>query len=682
MLSQVLEIFKNKKIALYGLSAETQRILPEVEMVCEVVGLLDGFKTNGELFEKPIISLEEAIMQGIEGIIVVARPGSARAIAKRIGAMCKRTHIALFDMRGKDLLITDAVTYDFSKLEAITKDSLIESIKAHDVISFDLFDTLLMRQVLEPTDVLSCVEQKAFEEQISVTNLARKRLASEKELSRDKAPFLCDIYRDAVKCDKVLEDVVDRLEQLEWETDYALCLPRREVCDVFKTAYEMGKKVYVVSDSYYRKEQIIKLLEKCGITEYTDVLVSCEYGFGKTLGLHRVLREKEADKSILHIGDDIVADVEYAKKEGIDTYRIYSGRSLLEATGMLGLEEEMVSYSDRLKAGMLVARLFNSPFQFEREDRKLCIEKASDMGYLLFAPILSDFAIWFYENVEKEQLENIWFGARDGYLMQNLYELLPKKKESVYFLTSRMAAMRAGIKSEQDIAYVQDMQYFGTVEAQLKERFGIEVSDTRASLIEYKDAIFEKAALARQHYQAYIDSVGLQKGRVAFFDFVAKGTTQMYLTRLVEQQIKGLYFLQLEPEYMKDKNLDIISFYSKAEATTSAIYENYYVLETILTAPHASVNEFDNLGHPVYATETRSKEAIACVMQMQEGILEFFKTYLACGGRIVNKALDEKILLLMHKIRLENKDFSQLVIEDPFFNRMTPVTDMILTEEN
>ena len=46
-----------------------------------------------------------------------------------------------------------------------------------------------------------------------------------------------------------------------------------------------------------------------------------------------------------------------------------------------------------------------------------------------------------------------------------------------------------------------------------------------------------------------------------------------------------IYFLQLEKEFMRDKKLDIRSFYENGELHSNVIYENYYILETILTSP-------------------------------------------------------------------------------------------------
>ena len=67
-----------------------------------------------------------------------------------------------------------------------------------------------------------------------------------------------------------------------------------------------------------------------------------------------------------------------------------------------------------------------------------------------------------------------------------------------------------------------------------------------------------------------------QNGTVGIFDFVAKGTSQMFLRNILTADLKGYYFLQLEPEFMADKGLDIKPFYSKEEKEHSEIFNSYY----------------------------------------------------------------------------------------------------------
>lgn len=687
----VIELFgqyRNKKIALYGLSTETEKAIEKLDDAFEIIGLLDGFKESGELYGKPVVPLSQVIEGKVELIIVVARPGSCRAITKRIGSICRENQITLMDIRGRDLLVESQVKYDFSHITGVTKAGLMEKIKEAEVISFDLYDTLIMRQCLSPTDVIRYVEYQLQEKGIYIADFYQKRLKSEKELSKYTAPTLKEIYKDVLKECKVNQIAAEEIAEMEWRIDYEFILLRKEVCDIFSIAYSQGKKVYVTSDTYYSREQLVRILEKCGIIEYTEVLSSSEYGTSKMQGLFDVLMEKEPGKRILHIGDDIVADIESAEAKGIESCKLYSSMELLESVGYLGLTNYTDKLSDRLKIGMFIANIFNSPFQFETKGGRIQISNSFDIGYLFCAPIICDFVIWFNRKIKELKLKTIWFGARDGYLIEKMYKMLPQSGEKViYFLTSRMAAVRAGMESDADIRYVDGMKFSGSIEQNLMERFGIDADgigeediSCEEGLLRYKKTILKISKRAYKNYQKYIGSLNIGEGSIAFFDFVAKGTSQMYIKKLVKNHLTGLYFLQLEREYMADKGLDICSFYTEEETKTSAIFENYYILETLLTAPYPSVCGFDEGGKPVYSKETRKDTDIQCFQAAQEGILEYFKLYLKYCPKAElqeNRKLDEVFFTLLHNITVTDEDFLNMVVEDPFFNRMTNITDLI-----
>lgn len=687
--------YKDRKIALYGLSTETERVLRAFGEGYKIVGLMDSFRTDGEIFGKHIISFDYAVNMGVELIIVVARPGSCRAIEKTIGERCRKEGIVLMDIRGKNLLEIRKVSYRFSDADGVTKVELEKKIRNADVVSFDLFDTLAMRQTLSSNDVADYVDCRLRERGFVLQDFSRKRLESEKELSRNAAPTLIDIYRNLLEKfdNSSLEDIAaEELAELEWSIDFELLVPRQEVCDIFRKTIEGGKAVYVISDTYYSKDQLVQILEKCGIVEYTDILSSSDYKLSKVQGLYKYLKSREHSKRCLHIGDDIVADIENASKWGFETYRVYSGLDLLEEVGNLGLAGYVKSLSDRLRVGIFVSIIFNSPFQFENKDKILNIHKAYDIGYLICAPIITDFILWFWRCMKENQFRNIWFSARDGYLIKKMYAYLiqtsKKRDNTVYFLTSRIAAIRAGVTDEKDIQYVDEMKFSGTLEDNLKERFGINVGDSECgsvlsnenNLIICKNLILEKSKKSYKNYKKYISKLRIEDGDIAFFDFVAKGTIQMYIQRLISNHIKGFYFLQLEKEHMKDKNLDIQSFYRENEMGSNAIYDNYYIFETMLTAPHPSVKEFDESGNPVFADETRSEKDIQCFEEAQKGIFDYFKTYIKLcpeTERTENKKLDEVFLELLHKIKITDLDFLNLVVEDSFFNRTTKITDVI-----
>lgn len=682
-LRELFEEYKNIPIVLYGLGTETEAVLTELKDFV-IIGLLDGFREDGTLYGKKIISLPDCVSAGVQLIIAVARPGSCRAIAKRIGSFCAEHQVQLMDVRGKDLLVQKQVTYHFAGIEGPKRSELFHLAEQTEVISFDLFDTLIMRKVLWPTDVAELLALCLRERGVFIDNFVNRRISAEKELSKTGAPFLETIYQLVLDQAPPVSVSAKVLAELEWELDCELIVPRKEMTEALAELRRLGKQIYIVTDSYYRQDQIEYMLRQCGIHDYETVLVSCEYHTGKKQHLFKELRRLIDGGTALHVGDDSLADIESAQGEGLSAYHIPSAMDLLEYTGYLGFSGHMDTPASRLKLGMLVSKVFNSPFLFEEENRCLHVDSSYDIGYLFMAPMITDFVLWFAEKVKVRQLKNIWFCARDGYLIKKLYDILQPENHSLYFLTSRVAALRAGMRDKEDISYIGSMKFSGTLGQQLMERFGIIRSDEETqgkNLSDYTETILEVSECKRRNNCNYVDTLTVEEGPIGFFDFVAKGTSQMYCSRLVPNHLEGLYFLQLEKEFMMDKRLDIQAFYDESERNQSAIYEEYYILETILTSPMPSVLEFDSEGKPCYAKETRSEADIACFMQVQEGILDYFKEYIKlCPEEIrrPEKGTDEILLRLIHGFHIRDQAFTDLTVEDPFFNRMTDMKDLIL----
>ena len=659
----------NSPVCLYGLGTETERFLIENSSHYNIVGLLDGFRTEGEMFGYPIITLQEAFEKNVSKIIVVARPGSCKVIAKRIGDFCRDNEISLVDVRNKDLLKSSKVSFGFSDLYGYTKQNLMEKIEIADVISFDLFDTLVTRTVYSYTDLFDLVDLRLKDEAISIPDFAQIRLRSEKELSKNTSPRVLQIYSELLKHVDTGSITPERLASLEWEIDLSTMVAREEMCTLLNEIRSKGKKVVLTTDSYYSYDQICQILKMTGIDNVDDALVSCEYG---------TLKKLYPQKKILHIGDDSYSDIDKATEHGIDSFKIYSGTDLFDDLGGLGIQWDENNLTDKVKIGLFISKLFNSPFQFENEDKKLSVRSSLDVGFLFCAPMISDFIYWMADESYEQNYDQILFCARDGYLLKMLFEKAAPEVKSYYFLSSRTAAIRSGIEDEQDIEYVDSMKYFGSEEDALKNRFGISLSDKETS--DRNSQILNRSNQLRQNYKYYIDKCGFEDNKIGLFDFVAKGTSQLYLRKLFTQHLKGFYFLQLEPEFMADKGLDIEPFYTDKEKNQSSIYDNYYILETILTAPHPQVLEFDDNGEPVYATETRKRKDLETISLAQEGIIDYFtrlSDLMSLDRYEVNKQLDEAILSLINKVKISDEGFMSLTVEDPFFGRMTDIKDLI-----
>ena len=677
-MENILREYQNKKIAVYGLSPLTAAVLERLGHH-QVIGLLDGYQTSGSLYGKPILSMEEAIAEGVRLIVVAARPESCKIIAKRIGVLCKKNAVKLVDIHGNDLNAPKKAAYALADVPGVTKCGLLGLIDAHDVISVDLFDTLVMRRTLFPADVYEIVNLRLREEGILLDNFPQRRLEAEKELCKSTFPTLLEIYQYILRKYAVAGVQAETLVQTEWEVDCGLVVPREELCELLQVAHRRGKLIYIVSDTFYTKVQLTALLKHCGFTGYGDILTSCEYRTGKTQRLFQKLLEKIPGKTCLHIGDSTDSDIDSAERSGLTACQLYSGLELFEKAGYLGLWEKIDSLSGRIQAGMLTAKLFNSPFQFEEPGRKIHVDTAYDVGYLFFGPVISGFVIWLHREIQKQGLKNIWFGARDGYLIKQLYEQIDPSANSIYFLTSRSAAIRAGIEREEDIRYVEELRFSGSLREQLWERFGIRAGGggERRSLLDYRDEIFHTATINRRNYQKYLDTLELAEGDIAFFDFVARGTVQAYVQRLTARHLRGFYFWQNDMRFIREMGLDVQTFYAPEE---DAIEQSYLALEPVLMSPQPSVVGFDGKGAAVFAREDRTEEDLRTVQSVQAGISDYFQTYRSLDPAWENcreSSLEAAAFSLVSKIEIRDAGFLSLKDEDTFFNRTTEILDLL-----
>ena len=121
-LETALQAHRNDKIALYGLSPLTGTLLKRLDGF-HVAGLLDGYQTSGEIYGKPIFSMQEALDSGVRLIVAAARPESCKVIAKRIGALCAEHGIALLDIHGNDLCASPKAEYSFAGVQGVSKET-------------------------------------------------------------------------------------------------------------------------------------------------------------------------------------------------------------------------------------------------------------------------------------------------------------------------------------------------------------------------------------------------------------------------------------------------------------------------------------------------------------------------------------------------------------------------------
>ena len=238
-----------------------------------------------------------------------------------------------------------------------TMDVLIREIENHDIISFDIFDTLVMRTVYYNKDVFRQMAQQL--DPVWDIDFFTARTQAEYSLSRETYPYIEEIYDDVVRQCPCLKGQETALIAQELALEKAVIIPRQDVVAAFEAAKQMSKMVNIVSDMYFHEDTIREILENVGISGYDKLLVSSEYRSSKPQHLfEKYLAEIPAGRC-LHIGDSWACDILPAGKLGIDTFRLKMSTEIYE------YEENIIPPAElgqRTRVAEYVAKAYNSPF--------------------------------------------------------------------------------------------------------------------------------------------------------------------------------------------------------------------------------------------------------------------------------------------------------------------------------
>lgn len=648
---------RKKNIVLFGtteISCDILRSFPEYN----IIGIIDTHSNKTRFEGVKILSYDEAVLFRTEIIVLTKQLISERPLFSQLKKFCRANDIFFADIYGNNLtFITDNAEKKKQDAANLTKSQLLEMASGYDILSFDIFDTLLMRKTLMPEDVFTIIESKAAQRNINIVDFKAARVKAQLE-SGLYNPDIFEIYDSLQKNVCISDQQKQELLQLEIETEEEVLIPRVEMVSVLKWAKEKGKKIILVSDMYIPESILKNILKKNGIEEYDYIYISCDCKRLKLEGLFgNVVLDGNSHKSILHIGDNYINDGICAGMIGIDYCLICSAYELMARTPWKECLIELKGINDRSILGLCISHIFNNPFMVGESAGEFSFKEEKDFGYAVIGPIIISFLIWMLDKVANNGMEKILFASRDGYIVKKLYDYIVRKKEltdvppSLYFYTSRKVAVISNMANEATINLLIDISRDVSPKEMIVNVFGIDEKyaspcseedqeSPHPYVWKHADKIFEKSEVTKKRYYRYMGNAGLQIGKkYAFLDFVSAGTCQKSLLRYVPFDIYGYYFAWNSEE---DKNqYGIDSFYDKDD-----IYfmENYKIIEIFMTSYEPSVSDFDENGQPIFSEELRSGKELEVVKEMQDVIMDYgkeFFDYLYVAGDQTNHKLPD-----------------------------------------
>lgn len=308
----------------------------------------------------------------------------------------------------------------------------------YDVISFDIFDTLILRPFAKPADLFMVVGNK-----LKIIDFMRIRMEAEKA-ARDEAMVLKgnhevtinDIYEKVSR--KTGIDVQKGVET-ELETEMEFCFANPYMKRVFDLLKDQGKKIILTSDMYIPAGQMERLLKSCGYEGYCRLYVSCDHECNKRSGglYQTILHESGGQVKIVHVGDNYAVDVTSASKNGFDT-RYYKN---CHDIGNPYRADNMSELVGSFYAGIVNTHLHNGSRQYS---------PYYEYGYIYGGLYVTGFCNWIHKKAKEENVDKILFLSRDGDIYQKVFNELYGDIPNEYVYWSRIANIKYTIENQRE----------------------------------------------------------------------------------------------------------------------------------------------------------------------------------------------------------------------------------------
>lgn len=547
----------------------------------------------------------------------------------------------------------------FNNINQTDIEKIVKKCSKYKYVSFDVFDTLIKRNVSAPKNIFDIVENKAAKE-YAIKDFKYTRINQEKKL-RQLKPFVTidEIYDDISEI--IGKKQAKELKDYEIFIEKKYCQKNYEVYQIYKKLKSMGKKIIAISDMYLNSKIISEILENAGIvvdTLYVSCDCKCKKNNGK-LYKHVLKSEKINSKDIIHIGDNFKSDYLMAKVNGINAIHfVYKD--------FFNIKRYKNKIVDRYKYNNYFSVINNNVIDINNYYSKF--------GFSILGPLVYNYCYWLKEMCKKKEIERIYFFSRDGYLIKKIFDkLFQNEFETKYIYFSRRS-IRVPFTFI-DSSYETNIKFFPKTKLiNLKvflENFGLN-SNNYINLIEkygyslddniYYDELLSNNKIREIYNEVYEDIKKESKkeynlfkeylkqedfnGKIAVVDIGWHNSMQYYLEQISKRE---------------NMNLEMFGFYVGRQTGEKKVENVWsYIREDNETEYVDSVASFIGLIESVFlASEGSTKKYIKSKDRIKPVLLDYeYKE-----DDIENKAFEE--------IKAGVEKFINIVIELPGFNIYT-----------
>ena len=286
--------------------------------------------------------------------------------------------------------------------------------------SFDLFDTLITRPVVEPEDIFSLVgiiaqKRKLIKANLNFRSIREKAEKIARQKSNSEEIIIDEIYEELRKIAKISRTVMKKLMQLELyiEKGYA-----------FKIAYFKNKPIsknpIIISDTYL-PENLIKQILKANNIKYNKLYVSSKFKKTKSMGslYRKILNDlKISPNKLHHLGDNKYSDFYIPTKYGIHAEIFSLSRHTPYEKFIHDEFMHTQNPSLLLLAGVMRSTRLQAYFNSKREDDIYLV------GSNIIGPLLFTYTFWVLKRAKENKIDILYFVSRDGQILIKIARIL------------------------------------------------------------------------------------------------------------------------------------------------------------------------------------------------------------------------------------------------------------------
>lgn len=611
-------------------------------------------------------------------------------------------------------------THDILSLKPLPDlsiEALIEIIKTEEIkiVSFDIFDTLLTRPITnDPRDIFYLIAAK-IDKRFGV-DFIKLRWDAEAMLG-DPYATIDDIYTYIESKYNISHDIIEQIKAEELNCERQVLYPRQDMIKLCYTAHTLGKRLIATSDMYLPSEFLLNILHKKGFQWIEKVYVSSEYRARKTdhgALFDIVINNEQIDiNSILHIGDNPIADVKMPLEKGIAAIHVPSILQHAHERGgeMFSLLSNMAKEKPLLSIifGHSLARFFDkSDTPTINLDRCRTME---DIGNLIIGPLTTILCIKSRLIAEERGYSCVYYASRDGWLPFKIHKALEDiihLPKAIYFHAGRRAYFPFMASSFIDYAFMNkpgNIESF-TLENLLKSYFANDsekllnkLSHEEQNLLcfqapsksievlkkvekEISSIIKHRKECAQKYYNSIFPA---DQNRFLVFDIGYSGSISVALSAITKKKIDKLYCWQSN----KNKELDKKNGTSTFTLINNKDYAPYHlVLEELFSPSCGGTIGFTSDGQPI-------QEDLKTTNQMSDDLELLHKVSISYATSIANRLstyidifsdIDLDFIIRIFKQWFQINPFSNraifqsIVFPDPvFFNKVHTLEEKLDT---